>query len=515
MLARDQNLLLQPEVNPSVDLQHLHRCVQLAGAWSSLGGNATLIHGDLPGRLVRQLEDLSINLLPRNVVQHHAKDWKPGWLFVDGVGSSLPVECTNSPGANPDQRWQLAATEEWAEANGTRFQSPDLVITPNDEQIRTRFTRSKSILRGSRYQMPVSSGTLRDSQSNAFAVPSIARKILIGVSEESSFAVEELLTDVIAAASDRTTVDVVGNAKLRDSAAMVNLKKAHPEITIRFWASIERRLQSMAPVHLAIVDREAKTRSLAQQEIAVLCLDGTDGSIHRCKKSTALHSQSVDPSLDRAAFRRSLSRVIRSRNDRQTLVDSAVGPGDAHAADRIARRLATSRLRLEPAAMEDWAEVSRWQCDPESLASALPCGDRDAQVTRNEFAMSPDRRKSQRWMFRSSNGTPIGIASLDPCESTRSDVARVRVLINPTLRNLGYGSALLERVLENTAASDVRQIIFQARSNDQAARRMAAKAGLLPVAPTVVGGVVAHQFAIELKSTEQTVMERAPMQRSA
>ena len=513
MLARDQNLLLQPEVNPSVGLQHLHRCVQLAGAWRTLGGNATLIHGDLPGRLVRQLEELSIELFPSDRVQHDVMDWKPGWLFVDGPGSSLPVDFTNSPGMNPERRWKLAATEEWAEANGTRFQSPDLLIASDDEYLSPRLSRSRSILRGVRYQMPASGGAFADSQSNAADVPSVARKILIGVSEDSRFAVEELLADVIDVASDRTTVDVVGNAKLRDSAVMLNLKKANPEITIRFWASIERRLQSMAPVHLAIVDREAKTRSLAQRQIAVVCLNGSNGSVHGRKGSAALHSQSVDPTFDRTTFRRSLSRVIRSRDHRQALVDSTVGIGDAHAAGRIARRLATSDLRLVPAAMEDWAEVSRWQCDPESLASALPCGKQETQFGPNEFAAALTRRTRPRWMLRLSGGAPIGMASIDPCESSGGDAVRVQILINPTCRNLGYGTALLDRVLEYVQThGDARRVVFQTRSNDHAARRMAFKAGLVPVAPTVVAGVVAHQFAIELKSTDRTM---PAMQRSA
>ena len=108
------------------------------------------------------------------------------------------------------------------------------------------------------------------------------------------------------------------------------------------------------------------------------------------------------------------------------------------------------------------------------------------------------------------------MAALDPLESFTNLAARVQVLIKPTFRNLGYGTALLERVLEQVEVhGDVQQVIFQARSNDQAARRMAGKAGLLPVDPTVVSGVVAHQFGIELESMAGLAIERAPMQRSA
>ena len=528
MLARDQNLLLQPEVNPSVGLRHLHGCVQLAGAWRKLGGNATLIHGDLPGRLTRQLEELSIELLPLDSVDRVTAGRKPGWLFVDGAGSSLPalLECSNSSGMNPAQRWMLAATREWAEANGTRFQSPDLLLESDDAARSLDTSRSDCVLRGGRYQMPATGGPLADFQSDEVAVPTIARKILIWLSEEdSSFNVAETLSDVIEAASVRTTVDVVATTELRDSPAIVNLKKSNPETTIRFWTSIDRRLQSMAPIHLAIVDSEAKMQSVAQREIPVVCPGVDDGALQGLKGAASFHSQTasktVNAAFDRPNFRRLLSRLIRNRDQRQSLVDSAVETGDVQAADRIARRLATSDLRLEPAAVDDWSEVSRWQCDPESLASALPCGDRDAHAGRNEagrngFAASLNRRKSNHWMFRLSSGMPIGMASLDPYEPMGGNSARVQVLINPTLRNLGYGSVLLERVLEQAEGSgDFQQVIFQARSNDQAARRMAAKAGLLPVAPTVVAGVVAHQFAIELKSVDRPVMERSSMQRSA
>ena len=108
------------------------------------------------------------------------------------------------------------------------------------------------------------------------------------------------------------------------------------------------------------------------------------------------------------------------------------------------------------------------------------------------------------------------MASLDPYESIGVRSASVQVLIKPTFRNQGYGTALLERVLEHVEVDgDVRQLIFPSRSNDQAARRLAGKADLLPVAPTVIAVVVAHQFGIELKSASGPAIERPAMQRSA
>ena len=93
MLARDQNLLLQPEVNPAVGLRHLNRCVQLAGAWQKLGGNATVIHDGLPGRVIHKLDAMAVDLLPMSSVDRVVGRCKPGWLFVDGSENRLAVEC--------------------------------------------------------------------------------------------------------------------------------------------------------------------------------------------------------------------------------------------------------------------------------------------------------------------------------------------------------------------------------------------------------------------------------------
>ena len=301
---------------------------------------------------------------------------------------------------------------------------------------------------------------------------------------------------------------------------MVRLKKANPEIGIRFWSSIDRRCQSMAPIHLAIVDSEAKSRILASRKIPVFSTDSSGGSGRTFERSAASKLKTLLSTGDRAIFRSSLSRLIRNQNRRQSLIDWKSGDGsqqvNEQAAGRIARSLATAGLRLESATGDDWSEVSRWQCDPESLAAALPCGNRDAQAGRSEFTAVLNRPTSPRWMFRLSCGTPIGMASLDPHESIGIGAARVQVLIKPAFRNQGYGTALLERVLEHVEVDgDVRQVIFQTRSNDQAARRLAGKAGLQPMVPTVVAGVVAHQFGIELKSACGPAIERPVMQRSA
>ena len=520
MLARDQNLLLQPEVNPSVGLRYLNRCVQLAGAWRKLGGHAAVIHSNLPGRLLHQLEEASVELLSLASAERVAATWKPGWLFVDGARSQPAVDCSCVPSKNFDQRWKLATTSEWAEAHGTRFQSPDLLLSPDDAALSPRLLSGGRVLRGARYRIPEISGALQDSRGEATTVPSVARKILIWARDESSEpALAEMLADVMEVVSDRTTVDVVASVKVRDSAEIVRLKKANPEIRIRFWSSVERRCQSMAPVHLAIVDSEAKSQILTSRGMPVFNTDSGGGSEQTLGRSGSTKLKTLLSTGDRAIFRSSLSRLIRNRERRQSLIDLKSGDGSEQAADRIARSLATAGLRLEPATVGDWSEVSRWQCDPESLASALPCGNRDAQAGRSEFATALNRPTSPRWMFRLSCGTPIGMASLDPYESIGIGSARVQVLIKPTFRNQGYGTALLERVLEQVEIDgDVRQVIFQTRSNDQAARRLAGKAGLQPMVPTVVAGVVAHQFGIELESAGGPLIERSAipaMQRSA
>lgn len=517
MLASDQNLLLQPEISPSVGLSYLNRCVQLAGAWSKLGGTATLVHDDLPARLGRQLQGLSIDLLPLSNVEQFAASVKPGWLLVDGRSGQPSVECSNAVGSVSDERWKLAATRKWAEVNGTRFQSPDLLISPDSDHLSSRLSQAGRILRGARYQLPKSGGPLVDFQSEAISVPSVARKILVWLSDEDSgVALAETLADVIEAASDRTSVDVIASVELRDSTAMIQLKKANPQLTLRYWSSIERRLQSMAPIHLAIVDREDKSQALAVREIPVVCINDSGSLPVVLKYANSRAKQFSIDTRTQETFRRSLSRLIRSREHRRRLIDSNPRNQNEQAANRIARSLATAGLRLEPATLHDWSEVSRWLYDPESFASALPGWNRDLEVGRTEFSAALNRASNPRWMFRLTCGMPIGMAFLDPYELGNNGSARVRILIKPAFRNQGYGTVLLERVLEQVLdGGDVRQVIVQARSSHHAARRMASKAGLEPMAPTVVDGVVAHQFSIDSTRSTQPLVGHIPMQRSA
>ena len=538
MLARDQNLLLQPAVSPAVGLRHLNRCVQMAQAWQKLGGDATLIHGNLPGLLASQMTGLPFELQHRdsfglsdsNVDDRTSIDsrFNSGWVVVDGTEGQSWSEQLKIRETESDERWKLVAMDEWTEANASQHGNADLLIVPDASDERSGDFRTGSLLRGDRYRIPLTDSPLGIAGFETSAVPSVARKVLIWLSENDSVvALVSALADVIDVASVRTSIDVIASVERRDAAEIVQLKKANPQVTLRFWGSVERRLQSMAPIQLAIVDSRKNAQTLAVRGVPVFqsMRDGDDAGlscVSEFRSASPIENELAELPLEepsRAAFRRSLSRLIRDRDQRQDLARSGVENCDDQAAERIARRLASDCLQLETATMDDWSDVCHWRCDPESRASALRRSDRESE--RSEFSKALNRPSSSRWMLRSPSGKAIGFASLDQLEPANSSQICVQVLIKPTCRNQGYGTALLERVIERISKEEISaeqnavQLVVQAKASHRAAHHMARKAGMTPVAPAVVDGVVAQQFGIELKRMAQTVSNGRLLKKSA
>ena len=532
MLARDQSLLLQPAASPAVGLRHVYRCFRLARAWQKLGGAVTLIHDDLPSRLVSQLASRQIDFRRQSVsdsqtrtryyecVAEIASQSAAGWVVIDGDEGQTPLDRSQLAAAAGSRDWKLVAMDEGTDLNVARQGNIDLLIAPDRNHCQLSFQPVTQVLTGERYRIPLTERPSVVSGSETAALPRIARKLLVWLSEDDS--VERLrktLADVIEVASEKTSIDVVASTVQRDSAAIVRLKKANPQVTLRFWGSVERRLQSMAPVQLAIVDDGKNLQTLAICGIPVVQLQSVEATANADDfvESEPTHANGARLEVSsQTVCRRSLSRLIRDSAGRQELADAGLMSCHDQAADRIARRLASARLTIEPATSGDWQEVARWRGDPESRACALHCVDRDPDAGRSEFASALNRPSSSRWLVRSPAGQSIGIASLDRPDSSRGESVHLQVLIKPAFRNQGYGTALLERMIERVAASgQAAQIIVQARATHHAAHQIARKAGMNQVNPTVVDGVVAHQFTIDLTQASKHSAQRHSLKKSA
>ncbi len=525
MLARDQNLLLRPNASPSTGFRHVHRSLRLARAWQKLGGTAALAHADLPGSLIRQLNKLQIEFLPATNTDRGvststgnepiAPQCVSGWIVVDGTSGQSRFDRPEFDCSAVKRVWKLAAIEQWPDTMVSRHGKADFLISPDSDGRQTDHRQARCVLDGDRYRIPTIGNDVSVSELDVAACPRQATKILLWLSDRTSTnRLAQTVADVIETAVDRTSIDVIGSPRQRDCVELVRLKKANPKVTLRFWGSVERRLQSMIPVQLAIVDNEKNSVALGMRGIPVCRLSSfVDGSEVQSKAAKPTELK-LDAS-GRSKFRRSVGRLIRDRDHRQDLTRAGLASFDQQAADRVARRLASDHLKLESAVPKDWPTIRRWRSDPESRACALRRIDLETDEGQRCFTSALNRPSSSRLMFRLPCGQSVGIASLDRPERSGNGQIHVGILIKPSFRNQGYGSALLERVIDRLAANGgTRQMIIQTTANHRAAHQMARKAGMTPVAPTVVDGGVAHQFGLELQDSQRSTFS-LPTRKSA
>ncbi len=514
MLFSHETLLLHANVGPRAGTVDLDRCVQLAAAWQRLGGQATIACGEIPGRLSAKItsQNIEIQPLPPSGGQaltacELAADADANWFLAAGAAAKfLPTELLIE-----------SATGNFREpspypASMLAIKSPRTFLCANDK---TNVRKPISFF-GNRYQVSP------HDQCQAHSVPSVAKRLLVCVNDLSSDKLHVLVDRLQRVSVARSTIEIVVPAQQRDSRLTVELKRIETRSLVRVVHSLERRLTSNVPIHLAITDDRDCERRLAERGIPVVRFERED--LCQADERWSADGDGSVLSIERAKagpFCKKVSQLIRSGDRRRALIDSGRNAIDGQAARRIARRLASDTIELFDAHQDDWDLVGRWGRDSESQAVSLSAG---VFESRSAFARSVQGSTRQHWIARLSDGTATAMLSLGR-SAFDSDRADVSVLVNPALRNQNLGTALLERLVELVFANPssigataplVQTLSLQASQRNQAARRMAINAGFRPTTPTVVGHQLAHQFELTRAAvTQEHETAATPQRRSA
>jgi RimJ/RimL family protein N-acetyltransferase len=533
MLALDQTLLLRPDAGPATGLTHVNRCVRLAKAWQKLGGTATFVCSDLPGSLERELAANQIRVRTLAHPDRSTQDarqtseiasrCKPSWVVVDGPGFDKQyVEQIQNLARSSRLNIKFGVVSESSGAIARYDRAIYPLISPaGSSQSERGDAFSGTFATESMRYIPTE--CLNDSghSNDQVDVPRYARKILFWWGEDvPSSETLSALHQLIDSVRQQTSIDVVLKKSQWDDASILKLRKENPQVTLRFCQSAERRLGSMAPIHLAIIDEDAsKARYLATKAIPiaqVMCQTKTSIS---AKPNVAGVISIPSPCSGKSEFRRAMRKLIGDRHQRQALSEAGRANVDPDAASRVARRLASDALIVNKARSSDWEDVRRWALDPESQALTLS---EVAQSETDRTSIAEEARFSEslehgddRWIFRRTDGGAVGYVSLDRDSHSTGDVVRANVLIDPAFRNCGFGTAVLERSIESCSHDKmIEKVMVQIKQGNRAAQQMARRAGMVQVDPTVVRGRLALQYAINIRPSCTNVLAPA-LRRSA
>lgn len=501
MIAAGQTLLIHAEAGPGTGWQSIRRAKALGDAWQQLGGNVTLVSCELPKRLELQLKTsgFGVRHLNRSLTEQRdaletrqiAASLQPDWLVTDGPRFVKKFRSRLS-----DRRWRVASfvdspMDAGMQTDRDNHTAADLLIADTPNVHPGEPTDNANCLTGPRFHIAPPPRTRGSSTRRVNA-----KRVLVWPTATKSAAdIHRMTTQLIAASNVRMNIHLLVAPHLRDSAGLLALKKSH-RANVRLGVRPDRILQSPLSFDLAVTSSLGHARQLMSQAIPVMLLGDAA-------------NETVDSNQ--------LRQVLRSRSLRQSMSKIAQPIQCPQSTFRICRHMAINSLNARPVSEKDVEHLWQWTRDPEVRAVSLLKHVTDRKSFANTFRTKPGGSEVHQTMLEDNSGRPIGMHSATRNPGSHS--VQLYVLINPAFRNRSFGTALLEKVVAGAFTDpSIQTAILQAKPGHHAAERMAAKAGLKLIPPTIVNHRLANQFAItrqEFFGTAVTQPKIRLLQRSA
>ena len=201
----------------------------------------------------------------------------------------------------------------------------------------------------------------------------------------------------------------------------------------------------------------------------------------------------VDLRLGKEAVKTDFSKVV---GDSKSKKNNITRLYDDHAANRIVRAMMADMFQIRDCCLDDSQLLLDWRNDSEFRANNL---DSDYIDVTTHFADLKLRLNSNQFvtsMIEDERGRCVGKIELNYEDDFKS--VTLNLLMVPSLRGIGLGTAMIERVCRSVwQGSSCETINAEFSAQNQASQSAFRKAGFERVGTSSVGGQVAFRFAIE------------------
>ena len=363
-------LLIRADAGPRVGTGHIMRTLALGQAWKRDGGQVTFVCGQLPGALIKRIEQSGFQVFQiqnYNCDGADAKDTQeiisvvqPQWIVLDGYRFGNQYQRTVRNSAS-----KLLVIDDYGHAS---HENADVILNQNSYASRKDYgDRQARVLAGSQFALLRNEFVCSANSSiETKRIPAEARRILVtfGGADADNWTLKALqaIDDL---GKKRLIVDCVVGACYAHTAELEMFKKT-TKLSLRLHRNVDRMDLLMMRADLAVTAGGSTCYELSRCGVPSIV-----ASIAENEQGAMISVDEVDgngqPSLklNGSLLKKALKKLISHSEQRRSLSNRSMNLVDGKGAQRIIRAMNAGTFSIRAATTNDIETMWQWRNDPE------------------------------------------------------------------------------------------------------------------------------------------------------
>ncbi len=469
---KNRTVLMCANANPRIGTRLVRRCIALADHLSQFGFQTHWVTPQLPVSLRKKIASQRAGHSIANVadsdfdLSDYVDELSPAWTVMAGSHENTleAVESKRNLRLSDGSDWRSSVVSVGGEVQV--FDEPKYSIAcepENDDlELKSRVRRIAWIY-DSDTDCDIKAAVIKFIQNNA----------------KKSFSVDLLATE-----NQSDAQDLAG--EIQDA--------GH---SVRVHSSADRLESLLMFADVAIASNSHWVAELSLQNLPVLFLAGQENDdplVDGLYKRGAI--EWVQKSTEPRGIQKQIARFFNNVELRRERCQESFKLYDELGAERIARAMAAGMFHFRRCEMADGDRLLDWRNDPELR---VVCFD-SRRIERDEhfdwLSNQIDSDHSEIFIIENENGQSVGQFRLE--YDDRFETAQLNLGVIPSLRGMGIGTGLLERVCRDAMARrrDL-EVYANIRTTNVISQTALRKAGFKPVSTMMIRGQVSIRFSMQ------------------
>ena len=525
------SMFIRADADPSMGSGHVMRMLALASACRNIGAHVTFLSSSIPQTLRKKIQQTGAEFL-----QH---EFKPGsiqdaahtgnlcaqhnfdWTVLDGYQFRDPYQEIVKQQAN-----RLMVVDDFGHDS---HRHADLILNQNAYASTDRYAELKStnILCGLKHTLLRPEFTSDSTDVDSTNTETKCRKnarftikrmlITFGGSDSADWTLATLrsLSKLNLANSPKLVADVIIGADYQHEKRLAEFCRT-AGMNVFIHRNVDRMDALMRRTDLAITAGGSTCYELAQIGVPAVAIATTENqtavveALQDCgtligfnETQTTLDStDSLSPEIEK-----SITKLVRNREQRQSMSETGRKLLDGMGAQRVARQLHGGVLELRPATLDDFQMLLQLRNDPVVRSGSFNQSSVTLQEHRQWLSQSLTAPNRVLWIACNRHDQQLGKVQIDVSENLQS--ATISIALDAPFRGQGIGTTLIEKTAAQVLSgsgplASVEQLVAEIKPTNTASTQAFENAGFEFSEPTTVNNEIALRYVRRADSAVAT-----------
>jgi len=461
------SVLIRADASPSIGSGHLTRMIALSSACRNSGADVTFISNEMPATLQKTISETGCRhqkissptggVEDATLTAKYARVGNFDWTILDGYQFADDYQQTVRQNST-----RLMVVDDFGHAT---HQHADLILNQNAYADRSRYSQLKStdvicglkhtLLRPEFHTFPLDYPGRKNAR---FSIKRIL--VTFGGSDVNDWTQATLRTllELKLATDSRTVADVVIGANYNQEKELAQFCR-DAGMNVFLHRNVDRMDALMNQADLAISAGGSTCYELARTgvpAIAIATAENQNAVVAALEERGTLigfssdgHPQSAKSALP-DEIKDAIKKLVRNREQRQSMSDTGKQILDGLGAERVTRKLHAGVISFRDASQQDSGMLFDLRNDPEVR-----------EVSFNQQAVTPDEHERWLgqtlaspnrilWIPQDRNLKPLGRVQMDLSENLQE--ATISIALDRSSRGRGLGPVVIEKATETVLA---------------------------------------------------------------